>query len=331
MAIVAYLLGAGASANCIPVVNKMAEQMKLLIDDLAFYYPKGINESSAEHHKRKDFNKIVKILENIKVACDEHYSIDTYAKKLYLTNRSDFFRIKLDLCLYFTLTQIVKLPDKRYDNFFSSIMTDRRRLPNKIKIISWNYDYQLEKSFFEFNNTLDLETCQLTLGVHSPSSHRDYDDFKGRFNVIKLNGSAKITSNNHKGFLVNLINKTKKEQIYQTVQRYLEITETDDSYECELKFAWESENYGSLFRKSHEDLSSIEVLVVIGYSFPFFNRQVDKDLFYKMESLNTVYIQDLAPEDIHETMKEFFYFMNVNVVYKKNINQFVFPRELDIT
>lgn len=333
MAIVAYLLGAGASANCIPVVNGMAEDMDELVKQLDGYYPAGMNSSNNEFTERENFTKIFQILKNLNSICLSHFSIDTYAKKLYLTSNSQFERLKLDLSLYFTLKQIVTLPDKRYDNFFSSVLATKRKLPSNIKIISWNYDFQVEKSFFEFNNNLDLDSCQLVLGVNCPKNHRDYDDFKGKFNVLKLNGSAKIKTTSHDGFLVSMIDRTVKRQVHDVVNKYLGILEKGVEYKCELKFAWENENYESLFKKAEQDLSSIEVLVIIGYSFPFFNREVDKELFAKMSRLKKIYIQDMNPENIKETMDEFVKFNiqsfnTIEVVYKRNLAQFVFPKEL---
>ena len=106
-------------------------------------------------------------------------------------------------------------------------------------------------------------------------------------------------------------------------------------YECELKFAWENEHYAKLF-ESALDLSRITVLVIIGYSFPFFNREVDVALFAKMTQLKKIYIQDRNPENIIETMSEFIdlsgsYKGSIEVVSKRNLNQFVFPTELDLT
>jgi hypothetical protein len=85
-----------------------------------------------------------------------------------------------------------------------------------------------------------------------------------------------------------------------------------------------------------EDLLRIEVLVIIGYSFPFFNREVDNALFMQMTSLKKIYIQDVNPQNIYETMQDFVDFkehgvQRIEVVFKRNLEQFVFPKELDIS
>ena len=107
MAITAYLLGAGASADCIPVVDGMAKDMPKLIEQLAGYYPKkiiaiGNPEAKIEADK---FEIIKKIIQQLQSSCDSHFSIDTYAKKLYLTDTGRFKRLKLDLSVYFHLNK----------------------------------------------------------------------------------------------------------------------------------------------------------------------------------------------------------------------------------
>lgn len=129
MAVVAYLLGAGASAECLPVVNGMADDMDMLIKQIDAFYP--ASNHNLPNKRDKEFNRIYDVLKTLKSKCLDHFSIDTYAKKLYLTDISSFEKLKLDLSLYFTLKQTVTLADKRYDNFLSSVMTTRHTLPSK--------------------------------------------------------------------------------------------------------------------------------------------------------------------------------------------------------
>jgi hypothetical protein len=100
-------------------------------------------------------------------------------------------------------------------------------------------------------------------------------------------------------------------------------------------------------------------LVVIGYSFPVFNREIDNRLIGKMAKLTKVYIQDANPERIKSTMVNAFERFQeteqvsrytgakpipgretrINYDYEKvpkikiqtedNLNQFVIPYELN--
>jgi len=336
MATVGYLLGAGASAECIPVVNAMAQDLSEMVSNVSSIYTRF--EDTVGYYVQDDEgkgNKVGNMLNDLAEICKNHYSIDTYAKKLFLTDAEAFKRLKLDLSLYFTLKQILTTSDRRYDNFFSSILNNDLKLPSKIKIISWNYDFQIEKSYLEFNKTLHLNSSRSWLGLTVPSEWSNHSKYTNKFNIIKLNGSARIKTNDYDGYLVTTANNSdRSKNASGAIDIYLNIIEGNVPYECELKFAWENEHHEKLF-ESALDLSKITVLVIIGYSFPFFNREVDLALFSKMTQLTKIYIQDRNPENIIETMSEFLdlsgsYKGSIEVVQKRNLNQFVFPTELDI-
>jgi hypothetical protein len=95
-----------------------------------------------------------------------------------------------------------------------------------------------------------------------------------------------------------------------------------------LNFAWENDNnYIDKYRGHSKNLeeaehiaSETEILVVIGYSFPIFNREIDNILFKKMQKLKKVYIQDREPEKIKSTMQNAFEILQT----KKTINSFGF-------
>jgi len=336
MATVGYLLGAGASAECIPVVNGMAKDLLAMVSSVQGVYTRF--DDTVGYYVKDDEAKAIKVgkmLGELAEICKHHYSIDTYAKKLFLTDDRLFRKLKLDLSLYFTLKQILTPADRRYDNFFSSILDTKLRLPSKIKIISWNYDFQLEKSYLEFNKALHLNSSRASLGLTIPSDWSNYNRYADKFNIIKLNGSARIKTSDYDGYLVTATNSIgMSNNASHAIDVYLNIIEGNVPFETELKFAWENEHYENLFEAA-SDLSNITVLVIIGYSFPFFNREVDIALFSKMKQLTKIYIQDTNPENIIETMSEFIDLSNsykgsIEVVPKRNLNQFVFPKELDV-
>jgi hypothetical protein len=336
MAVVGYLFGAGASAQCIPVVNGMKEDLDKIIGEVGDYFAE--TDSAGGYYiptTETRFQTIKQTFQFLSEVCDSHYSIDTYAKKLYLTDAEKFLRLKLDLSLYFTIRQILTKPDKRYDNFFSSIITSESKLPASIKIISWNYDFQLEKSYCEFNPGLNINMARVSLGINSPKRWAELKSKEKKFKTVKLNGSARLTTDGHDGFMFSALVDSKEQLVLEVVDRYISIIDNRKTLECELKFAWENEHYNKLFESAKEDLEMIEVLVIIGYSFPFFNREVDDRLFKSMRNLETIYIQDLNPELIKETMEEFVKLKIgrdevIEVIYKRNKDQFVFPKELNV-
>src|SRR5579862_7086539 len=120
--IVTYLLGAGASADCIPVVDGMGKAI-LEMRDVFEYEFKHNGVKTDENIKSKD--EILGQLGYLNHACNTHSSIDTYAKKIFLDNHErEYTRLKNALSVYFTLAQWFAPDykntlhiDKRYDNF----------------------------------------------------------------------------------------------------------------------------------------------------------------------------------------------------------------------
>src|SRR5205085_5957769 len=101
-----------------------------------------------------------------------HPSIDTFAKKLFLTNDEYNLRqLKLILSVYFLYEQsheaekdnffqyhekvrYSNLPvDPRYDFFMAALLKPskpRPVLPDNLYIVSWNYDSQLEMAYHPY-------------------------------------------------------------------------------------------------------------------------------------------------------------------------------------
>lgn len=80
-------------------------------------------------------------------------------------------------------------------------------------------------------------------------------------------------------------------------------------------------------------IKDADTLVVISYSFPYFNREVDKLLFENMTKLKKIYIQDQYPDRIEESVRNLLTISH-NVVNKTtiekqyNLTQFYLPPEL---
>ena len=64
-------------------------------------------------------------------------------------------------------------------------------------------------------------------------------------------------------------------------------------YYNDLTFAWEAGDRQSItIERAKKVVAETEELVIIGYSFPYVNRVIDKDLIGSMLSLKNVFIQD---------------------------------------
>jgi len=338
MSEVAYLIGAGASAGCIPIVNNMEAAIELLLKD--------IQQLTAKHHNTIHGDNRMKfvaqadyckgVLTKLQLVCKEYFSIDTYAKKLYLTDKIQFEVLKKELCFYFTLMQIVRPRDKRYDNFFASVINELGKLPPRIKIISWNYDYQLELSHTQFTEEKKLNLSRQMLNMVSPANYQDFSNMLNQFSVIKLNGSASFRNGNSTRYLCENLSARVEENLVQLYAEFDNLMNGPESIETDLKFAWESKEFKSMVQVYGKELRKVQTLVVIGYSFPYFNRTIDMALFSEMKNLKKIYIQDLAPDKIQEIMVEFVdgkigSINEIEYIGKTNLAQFVFPKEMDIT
>src|SRR5439155_18839387 len=83
---------------------------------------------------------------------DEYSDVDTYAKYLNLMNPDgdDFQNLKQSLSQYFAIEQqILSAKDSRNVPWLVSIM-DQKMFPDNVKILSWNYDYQVELAAAQF-------------------------------------------------------------------------------------------------------------------------------------------------------------------------------------
>jgi hypothetical protein len=335
MAHVTYLLGAGASAACLPVVNRMAEDLTSLIKNHSFIDPIEGTESRSLYGVRVDYRYAKELVMDdltwIKEACLTHYSIDTFAKKLYLTNAKEFERLKLALSFYFTFKQILSSPDIRYDNFWASILNEEDKFPNKIKILSWNYDFQLEQSYMNISSAKSINDAEQKLNMLNLDIQSDFKI--DRFGIVKLNGSARVYSKFDKRalYLCDYSGRERSEMaVKQLIYNYGLMKSVPEKFDNKLFFAWEQRTRNLMDASLYPFIENTRVLVVIGYSFPFFNRDLDKRILSSMKNLTTVYIQDKYPETIKERVSEI---LNTGITYKlvSDTSQFAFPRELDVS
>lgn len=67
---------------------------------------------------------------------------------------------------------------------------------------------------------------------------------------------------------------------------------------------------------------------MIGYSFPFFNRETDRNILNRMPKLKTVYIQDKNPSAVKQAIEAVLPDREVNIIPIDNCDQFYLPKEL---
>ncbi len=382
MANITYLLGAGASANCLPVVSNMNQ--RFLSMHKVFYSlndNRKVYDSFSEMSlvKKKYGTTIKNILDDIKWIIEEtnkHQTIDTVAKKFYLNSsqHNNLKRLKYILILLFLYEQKMpkelllnelfdsdsenpkitkELYDKRYDTFLASIINnkiDHIELNKSVKILTWNYDVQLEialKNYLPINFD-DIQKHSQSIPSRYTLLDETYNKKKfdhNKFGIVRLNGIAlhddldsiiEIETNNKsfldtdfistEHFLIELI-RTYSDFQTKSVTKFFNF-----SWEINNQFEEKDKLYYEKFNIVDEIAKITDVLVIIGYSFPLFNREIDKRIFNNMYKVNSVYIQDFDSEKIEEL------FLSIHqdghrlkglIRKTKNVDQFIIPYELD--
>lgn len=345
MSKVTYILGAGASygergnkgvnfiKRGVPVVNEMVQGIGAVIADLL------------SRPRSEKIDAIVSNMLEMQRKCEEYPTIDTYAKMLFTTKRRvEYEKLKRQLSVYFLLAQHPSRRDIRYDGFIASLIDEKTgKLPD-INVLSWNYDAQFEFAIADYvpqHNKL----ASITSFLNERNKVFKMNDFSNddRFALIKLNGTAffeqmkigtTLQLGNYRGDYWDGIPESGKFEIYEDFLAHADYE--NGPYTCGLSYAWE--HYATLEEEFYEDLkqklANTEIMVVIGYSFPYVNRQMDRRLFKYMPRLQEIYIQDKNYLDVEERVKavvnDIYHipFTYENIHGTDNCSQFLIPNEL---
>lgn len=344
---ITYLFGAGASINALPVVNQIPKTLKWFIEEIRdkisihlpddqFYKGLSLQTSKRDYQKR-----LLETLVWMKEGTESHASIDTFAKKLLATRQIDKLRkLKAGLICFFTYIQHIKLVDPRYDSFIAALINPLQsinNLPGHLKILSWNYDFQIEKAYSSYSGKTSLIENQILLNVKPSEINVDiHSSSPNQFTVFKINGTTGIFDM-HENFIDISVDKIESKQDTQflmdaVVKTFAAIIDYPRRFLPLINFAWETD---ALIKQIIEEAISAtkntKVLVVIGYSFPFFNREIDRKIIQSMSGLKTVYFQ--APNEHAKEIRERFRairkdYNDLNLVVYNDCDQFFLPPEL---
>ncbi|MBO0343581.1 hypothetical protein [Flagellimonas profundi] len=341
---ITYLFGAGASKGALPIVNEITDRIGNLIVRLT-QFPRThlmgiLNEETIngeKHDLSVSLDKIIEDLEWLKRESDNHASIDTYAKKLLINKEyKSLHKLKVALSLFFTIEQVINKPDDRYDFFYAALYDEsyHYNFPSHIKILSWNYDNQFEISFSNFKNEAK-DLSSIRRGLNMTTKFERVRDIKN-WQIIQINGYTSFSelSRIDMSTYGEIIGQEFETPLLrQIIINYIKAS-NQKQYVSNLSFAWESFDADSKFDiVENAKISTVntEVLVVIGYSFPFFNRKIDREIIGNMKNLKKVYFQ--APERFSKDNKERFEAIRTdipkeNLIEINNLNQFHIPNEL---
>lgn len=361
MSKVTYLLGAGASYGSRGVLQNFivpfmstdkAEAPKGIIRGFPVLneFPKAVSQMQREIGSMKDFGednkKIIKeILQSILNVSKEFPTIDTYAKMLYTTKQFEKYeQFKEQIALFFLIWQRSHKHDIRYDAFIASLIDAKTAEFPPMTILSWNYDMQFEMSYSKYmteGKALWKIWDKLNVCCKSNGSLPKYDVHQP-FALVKLNGSALFHASEQDNRSLRytlqdvLWNSTEGEQFINEICNIYENAQHKNIYSIpkyvnELSYAWD--DFGSDYVKQNIDQrgKDCEALVIIGYSFPYVNREIDRHIFSSMPNLKTIYIQDVDASNIAERVMAIYEYLQINtprIIPKTDVGQFFIPNEL---
>ncbi len=102
--------------------------------------------------------------------------------------------------------------------------------------------------------------------------------------------------------------------------------------QSDLSFAWDNSVTDYFYHTIAKEVEDAITLVVIGYTFPYFNRATDRKVFSMMGSLRNIIIQDPNAESIVQNVQSVFPDYNsmkgINIQPETHTNSFIIPREL---
>lgn len=288
-----YILGAGASYEAIPTIDKLDDDIKYWGNYLQNFLTDLIRNDSARLTKEEQVSvsNLSAGLISLSEMSKKFGTVDTYAKKLFLEgNDIKLEELKKNLSFYFLYKQILdKKVDKRYYAFLASLLEVGEQYvkwPEKVKIISWNYDFQLELALLDFNSNISKLTKILYEYKIFPIKNENP-------NLIHLNGIAGIF-NKSDNKISDLYDRAPHSDfvtfLKSTIPFYGEYHDREELFFTNLiKFAWEKENiyHENLIKEISNIVSQTKALTIVGYSFPFFNRDIDQIIFNSFKN-NTI-------------------------------------------
>lgn len=347
---IAYLLGAGASANAIPVINSMPSRLREFQNVFNLIENKiraitNLNIGNLNLNQN-NYNNVLKVANILLSNTLQHSTVDTYAKKLYLADDNENYNLLKHLLNLYLIYEQVKTEDveklihtssssgiskednnnnvkfrnfnfdTRYDVFVASILSQGPKWPDHIKIISYNYDNQIDiaLNYYESpNNNLHLETEDL---------------------IIRLNGKATPFESHKKLDIKNIVNHLNINSFIEAFKIFYNYCNTyDQRSDPSINFSWEWNDPKKAYikgkiSKTKQIILEASDFVIIGYSFPEFNREVDSNILSCVRPQTNVFIQ-VHPDQqklVFERIKRFSgNRIKDNIKFVDYIEQFFIP------
>ena len=269
MADTVYLLGAGASCQCVPTVQNFADQLQQ-----DFSLEAGLG-TVLQTNFVVEFNRFYPALR-------KHRSLDTFARLLFLQGKMDEYEAFKRFLDGYVSARSLFYDDPRYNAFLADLGVkpkDQVEFSSKIEIFTWNYDFLLEKELLFSNDNPNWNAIFSRVthfnGVASGLLHVG-DKGIELLKELKSEYNERFTKLQSYTILVNRIIKDVKEN------------------SSHIHFAWENsdEELDKLRAEICKKIQFATNVVIVGYTFPFYNRLVDEAFLHEMGHKNKIVLQD---------------------------------------
>jgi hypothetical protein len=348
---ITYYLGAGASYFACPIWR---EQGEMMVELARYFLPNDddfLNIDSTGFETDRD--KMIHAIGFFGKKALEYNTLDAYARKLYLNESYDELNnLKFSLSAFFTIWQFAKngqiksfklaenrftALDKRYINLLSICLekgqaSNLLKLNDNIRFVSWNYDLQLELTYKAFlKDDVTLEYFDKEFGFIP-----QIDKPEKQLSVCHLNGFHGFYHsfiNGHRNFIDKYKSLPIEKIVNELVDFYSACQKRQCSFDQYINYAWEKKLNGNsslplseIARSQAKKIfSQTDTLVIIGYSFPPFNREIDRELFASGESTITKVIYQDPNASVEYIAEAFDYRKDIIEIQKDNLEQFVLP------
>jgi hypothetical protein len=285
--------------------------------------------------------KLVNEIDKYVIQTPQRFSIDTIAKAKWFEDptSSEYLKLKKLISLVIWCYQGKIGLDPRYEAFLASILKKEENqvvFPSNVNIISWNYDLQFEEAL----NTISRSTF---LEMFDSAENRDSNYMKlvqgDKLKYFKLNGIAggefkhpklDSLSQGEPYFFISELQKfrTNQESLLANNLNFEIKDFFNDQTKSSIKFAWELDRME--LETNLKKMNASNILVVIGYSFPAFNRKNDYSILNGHNKYDEIYVQ-CGDRENNEAVKER---VNALLDYKSviqpinNTSEFYIPNNL---
>jgi hypothetical protein len=225
--------------------------------------------------------------------------------------------------------------DPRYMGWLAVLLNDGLEMNRRVRVLSWNYDYQVEYALARYCEAGATDQMHERYKIHPSVDGTAIN--KRDFFLTHLNG---IAGQEMRGAEINPWYRIHVGLFPGAATGVFKLYDSSDplgvsfrsGFQERMTFAWEENEVAKqAIEQAEQALRAADVLVVIGYSFPAFNRLVDRRLLTAFDQGPTR--KRLVLQNPSANREDFLNLFEVDldrisITTDTNLNQFHLPSEL---